>query len=111
RSARPGRGVLRRLREAPGPGGIGTGGSRSIGAAGVAPLQVRIEGRPRPVISRALRFASTGARIRMGKQDRRAAWGPALCVALLCLLSPAVGHAHALLHEVVEGDAVIVRFT
>lgn len=37
--------------------------------------------------------------------------GHAWCMALLFLLSPAAGHAHALLHEVVDGEAVILRFT
>ena len=47
----------------------------------------------------------------MDERDCRICWGHALCVALLVLLSPTAGHAHALLHDVVEGEAVILRFT
>jgi nickel transport protein len=44
------------------------------------------------------------------RQIRRACRGHALFTALLLMLSPPVGLAHQLLHEVIDGEAAVLRF-
>ena len=47
---------------------------------------------------------------RATNRARRIGLRSAACAAM-CLLLPVAAHAHALLHEVIDGEAVIVRFS